>query len=267
MRCLAAQPGQRYPWHSHAFCEFTLVTDDSCTIAYPPGEQPVQADTLFFYQAGELHGSASSRQQSPRFWVVHFSAPPQLFATFPALANHNPANRVWRLRPEQAESFRWLFLQLLNERTRTQSLRLEAEAAWLNLLLISVQRWAEGLSAEPLTPGVANPELLKLWHVVNSCVSNPGDFQAQIHSLPNYDSLRHGFKRAFGCPPRDMMLRLRLQHAKNLLLESSLSIKEIAQQCGYLRQHEFARAFRQQIGVAPSEWRLQPLARLSAGAQ
>jgi transcriptional regulator GlxA family with amidase domain len=59
------------------------------------------------------------------------------------------------------------------------------------------------------------------------------------------------------------MLRLRLQHAKNLLLESTMSIKEIAQRCGYHRQHEFARAFRQQTGVAPTTWRLQPLARLA----
>ena len=68
---------------------------------------------------------------------------------------------------------------------------------------------------------------------------------------------------ALGMSPRDMMLRLRLQHAKNLLLESSLTIKEIAERCGYVRQHEFARSFRQQTGVTPRAWRLQPLARLS----
>lgn len=266
MRCLAAKPGQAYPWHSHAFCEFTFVTDDSSTIGYPPGDLPVQPDTLLFYQAGESHASSSNRRQKPRFWVIHFTVSRQMLAVYPALSDPDPCKRVWRLRTEQAESFRWLFLQLLNERTRTQTLRPQAEAAWLSLLLISVQRWADGLSAEPLTQAVAHPELIKLWHLVNACVSEPGEFQEQIHSLPNYDSLRHGFKRAFGCSPRDMMLRLRLQHAKNLLLESSLSIKEIAQQCGYHRQHEFARAFRQQAGVAPSEWRLQPLARLSANA-
>jgi hypothetical protein len=267
MRCLAATPGQHYPWHNHAFCEFTFVSDDSATIGYPPGQLPVARDTLLFYHAGERHASWSSLRESPRFWVVHFTAPSSLLAGYPALANVDPARRVWTLRPEQAETFRWLFLQLLNERTREQTLRPQAESAWCNLLLIAVQRWAEGLANETLTQAVAHPDLIKLWHLVNASVGEPGDFQERIHNLPNYDSLRHGFKRAFGCSPRDMMLRLRLQHAKNLLLESSLSIKEIAQQCGYHRQHEFARAFCQQTGAAPTAWRLQPLARLSADAK
>lgn len=267
MRCLAATPGQHYAWHSHSFCEFTFVSDDSATIGYPPGRLAAARDTLLFYHAGESHAGWSNERQSPRFWVVHFSAPLSLLARFPALANTDPTRRAWTLRPEQAETFRWLFLQLLNERTREQTLRPQAESAWLSLLLIAVQRWAEGQATETLTPAVAHPDLIRLWHLVNACVGEPGDFQRRIHELPNYDSLRHGFKRAFGCSPRDMMLSLRLQHAKNLLLESSLSIKEIAQRCGYHRQHEFARAFRQQTGSAPTEWRLQPLARLSAEAK
>lgn len=267
MRCLAAAPGQSYPWHSHAFCEFTFVSDDDASIGYPPGELKVARDTLLFYHAGERHSGASGRKQSPRFWVVHFSASLALLAGFPALAHTNPARRVWKLRSEQAETFRFLFLQLLNERTRAQTLRPQAEAAWLNLLLIAVQRWADGQATESLTSAVANPDLVKLWHLINASVGQPGDFQERIHALPNYDSLRHGFKRSFGCSPREMMLRLRQQHAKNLLLESSLSIKEIAHRCGYQRQHEFARAFRQQTGVAPSEWRFQPLARISAEAK
>lgn len=137
----------------------------------------------------------------------------------------------------------------------------------LQLLFIATQRWTLGQQAEPIIPTAAHPDIIKLWHLVNANVGEPCEFNQRIHSLPNYDSLRHGFKRAFGCSPRDMLLLLRLQHAKNLLLESALSIKEIAQRCGYQRQHEFARAFRQQTGVAPSEWRLQPLARLSANAK
>lgn len=263
MRCLAAVPGQHYAWHAHAFCEFTFVSDDSATIGYPPGKLPVEPDTLLFYHPGEQHGSWSSPKQAPRFWVVHFSAPPSLLANFPALAEVDPARRAWRLRPEEAEYFRWAFLNLLNERTLARLLQPQAEANWLYLLLIATQRWAAGQPVEMVMPAAASPELIRLWHLVNSSVTEPGDFQARIRGFRNYDSLRHAFKRAFGCSPRDMMLRLRLQHAKNLLLESSLTIKEIAERCGYVRQHEFARSFRQQTGVTPRAWRLQPLARLS----
>ena len=261
MRCVAATPCSTYDWHTHPFFEFSFVSDDNATIGYPPGIRSVGRDTLLFYHVGETHAGWSGPNQTPRFWVVHFTAPRDVLAAFPKFNEPNPEKRFWTLRPEQTETFRWMFLQMLNERTRPREFQAEAEAAWLRLLLISVHRWVTGDTSESLTPDVVNPELMRLWHLVNASVGQPAEYQAQIHALPNYDSLRHGFKRAFGCSPRDMMLRLRIQHAKNLLLESNLSIKEIADRCGYQRQHEFARAFRQHTGAAPTSWRAQPYVR------
>ncbi|MCB1122895.1 MAG: helix-turn-helix domain-containing protein, partial [Verrucomicrobiae bacterium] len=48
----------------------------------------------------------------------------------------------------------------------------------------------------------------------------------------------------------------------NLLLDSSLSIKEIATRVGYARQHEFNRMFNRYMGMAPSHWRSDPLSRI-----
>ena len=259
MRCIAAPPCSTYDWHSHPFFEFSFVSDDDATIGYPPGMRAVSRDTLLLYHVGENHAGWSGPKQTPRFWVLHFTLPAELLAAFPRLAEPIAERRLWTLRHDQAESFRWMFLQMLNERLRPREFQGAAESAWLRLLLISVHRWATGDAVESLTPGVANPELVRLWHLVNASVGQPAEYLEQIHTLPNYDSLRHGFKRAFGCSPRDMMLRLRIQHAKNLLLETNLSIKEIAVRCGYQRQHEFARAFRQHTGAAPTSWRAQPL--------
>lgn len=261
MRCIAAAPCSTYDWHSHPFFEFSLVSDDNATIGYPPGMRAVPRDTLLLYHVGENHAGWSGPNQTPRFWVVHFTFPPELRVQFPRFAEENPERRTWTLRPEQAETLRWMLLQMLNERLRPREYQSQAEASWMRLLLISVHRWVTGDTAQTITPDVVNPELVKLWHLVNASVGQSAEYLERIHTLPNYDSLRHGFKRAFGCSPRDMMLRLRIQHAKNLLLESNLSIKEIADRCGYQRQHEFARAFRQHTGAAPTVWRAQPFVR------
>jgi AraC-like DNA-binding protein len=261
MRCIAAAPCSTYDWHSHPFFEFSFVSDDDATIGYPPGMRAVERDTLLFYHVGENHAGWSGPNQTPRFWVVHFTMPAETLAQFAGLKEPAAERRAWRLRQEHAEAFRWMFLQMLNERLRPREFQSAAESAWLRLLLISVHRWITGDTAQSLTPAVVNPELVRLWHLVNASVGQPAQYLEQIHMLPNYDSLRHGFKRAFGCSPRDMMLRLRIQHAKNLLLESNLSIKEIADRCGYQRQHEFARAFRQHTGAAPTVWRAQPYLR------
>ena len=261
MRCIAAEPCATYDWHSHPFFEFSFVTDDNATIGFPPGMRAVGRDTLVLYHSGENHAGWSGPQQTPRFWVVHFTVPLEVLAQFPKFAEPSSERRMWTLRQDQAEAFRWMFLQMLNERIRPREFQAQAESAWLRLLLIAVHRWVTGDATEALTPDAVNPELVRLWHLVNSSVGQPAEYLEQVHALPNYDSLRHGFKRAFGCSPRDMMLRLRIQHAKNLLLETSLSIKEIADRCGYQRQHEFARAFRQHTGAAPTAWRAQPFVR------
>lgn len=263
LRCLASEPCAVYSWHSHPFFEFTFVSDDSATIGYPPGMLPVQRDTLMFYHVGETHAGWSGPNQRPRFWVVHFSADPQFLNNFPRLMAPDPRRRAWTLLPEQAVAFRWVFLQILNERTLAKDHQLLAESAWLRLLILAVDRWLSGKRADLLTPESISPELLKLWHLVNASVGQPAEFQRRVHSLPNYDSLRHAFKRTFGCAPREMMERLRIQHAKSLLLESKLSIKEISDRCGYERQHEFTRAFHRHAGVAPSTWRVEPQARLA----
>src|SRR5882724_5841259 len=65
MRCLVAEPGATFPWHSHEFDEFTLVTDDETSIGYPPGKLPVEKNTLLLYHRGEQHGSWSTHKQKP----------------------------------------------------------------------------------------------------------------------------------------------------------------------------------------------------------
>ncbi|MEK7674781.1 MAG: AraC family transcriptional regulator [Verrucomicrobiota bacterium] len=253
-----AKPGDSFDWHNHPFHEFTLVTDSDTTIGYPPGKMAVRENTLLMYRRGEQHGAWCSGRQTPRFWVVHFTIGGELRHEMDRFRAADPKDRVWQLSEAQVESFRWQFLQILTEHTQGRSRSLIAASAWLQLLLVTVQRWAEGESAARTLPAGISPDLLRLWHLINASVGKPDEFVKQVYLIPNYDSLRHAFKKAFGCSPREMMRRLRLQQAKNMLLETSLSMKEISSRLGYERQHEFTRTFHQEAGVAPSEWRANP---------
>lgn len=265
LRTLSVEDGGTFDWHSHPFEEFTLVTDDHCLIGYPPGWRETEANTLLHYQPGERHGAWVSPRQHPRFWVVHFTADASLCPRLKHLNTPGAERRVWSLTADQCENFQWIFLQMLNEHSSGRPHRESAASAWLQLLLVTVQRWADqpGDSITPVPPR-ASAEVLRLWHLVNAAVSKASDELQELYSAPNYDSARHGFRKTFGCSPREMLQRLRMAHAKNLLLESSLSIKEIALRVGYLQQHDFNRVFRRHAGVAPSKWRTNPLARSSA---
>lgn len=258
MRCHGTKPGASYAWHSHPFHEITLVTEDTATIRYAAGEIPVQPNTLLLYHRGERHGAWNTVKQIPRYWVIHFMASPALYKIFDRLADADPRRRVWQLTVDQAETFRWFFLQIINEETQQRTHHLLTQSSWLKLLLASVHRWACGENSSSITREMVSPGLLRLWHLINTSSNDPVDALRQIRLLPNYDSLRHGFKKTFGCSPRELMFRLRMQHAKNLLLETGLSVKEIAMRSGYGRQHEFARAFHQYVGTSPTNWRRNP---------
>ncbi len=260
MRSLAAEPSAAYDWHDHEFEELILVTDDGCLIGYPPGWRETTAGTLLHYHRGERHGAWTSPRQRPRFWVVHFSGGSGVYETLPYLRCPDAAKRAWALQPEQLDTIRWLFLQLLNEHSGTRDNHADAASAWLQLMLVMVNRWAARTGEQTaIVPSNANAEVLKLWHLVNAAVSKPNDELESLYAAPNYDSVRHAFRATFGVSPRAMLQHLRMEHAKSLLLETALSIKEIAARVGYLQQHDFNRMFNRYAGMAPSKWRNQPL--------
>lgn len=66
------------------------------------------------------------------------------------------------------------------------------------------------------------------------------------------------FKRRTGCAPIDFFIRLRMQHACQLLEATSLNVKEVAAVLGYDDPFYFSRTFKAVNRVAPSEYRTMP---------
>lgn len=58
-----------------------------------------------------------------------------------------------------------------------------------------------------------------------------------------------------GCSPNKFIRIVRLNKAKELLTNPSLSIAAIALDCGYNDPGYFARIFKQEMGITPQEWR------------
>lgn len=258
LRCVHTEPRWFCPWHAHPFDELCLCTDDATRTGRAGRVGPTPADTLIHYRAGELHGYWNDHRQRPRFWVVHFVAEPQLLRALPDLGPASAGERRWRMMRPQAETFKWLFTRLSAEHSREEPGCALAESAWLRLLLVNVQRWAAGECAPPVLPSAVRPDVLRLWQMIQDCAGRPADFSARIREFPNYNSLRQEFTAAFGCSPSRMALRTRIQIARHLLIESPLSIKQIAEELGYERQHEFTRAFHRLTGCSPTAWRAHP---------
>jgi LacI family transcriptional regulator len=63
------------------------------------------------------------------------------------------------------------------------------------------------------------------------------------------------FKAAVGKSPGDEIRSIRIERAKALLVETDMTVVEIAVRCGYSHISGFATAFRRLVGVLPSEYR------------
>lgn len=54
---------------------------------------------------------------------------------------------------------------------------------------------------------------------------------------------------------RDLLRRTRISVAKELLVVSNLTIGQISKEVGYRQASQFAKTFKQETGVSPSEYR------------
>ncbi len=67
-------------------------------------------------------------------------------------------------------------------------------------------------------------------------------------------TLTEHFKREFGITIVEYVNQKRIQKAKQLLQNSSLSIREISETCGFSSVEYFSRSFKESVGQAPSVW-------------
>lgn len=66
---------------------------------------------------------------------------------------------------------------------------------------------------------------------------------------------RRLFAESFGVSPKQFILELRIQRAKQLLGEGGLKISAIADACGFGDAYHFSRIFKKRTGYTPTEYR------------
>jgi len=75
------------------------------------------------------------------------------------------------------------------------------------------------------------------------------------------------FKANLGCSPHEYVIQRRIARAKALMLNTGISLAQIALECGLADQAHLSRLFRRRVGISPSAWRRgQDLRRVEAPA-
>ena len=90
----------------------------------------------------------------------------------------------------------------------------------------------------------------------------PVDWDQVAASLDmNLSLFRRRFRDYTKFSPHQYLLDLRLRHAKEFLLRSTLSIEQIAREVGYADSTQFSRIFKAKTGVTPSDWKAEHAAK------
>ena len=85
-------------------------------------------------------------------------------------------------------------------------------------------------------------EPISLAELARACKLSPGHFA-------------RAFRQMTGQPPHRWLIEQRIEKAKQLLVDSTLSLAQIAQTCGFADQSHFTRVFAQLVQSSPGQWR------------
>jgi AraC family transcriptional regulator len=67
--------------------------------------------------------------------------------------------------------------------------------------------------------------------------------------------LLRSYRASTGRSPHPYILELRMEKARRLMLLPTLSLIDLAMECGFASQAHFTHAFRQRLGLPPSDYR------------
>lgn len=258
LRTFCNGPSAQCQWHAHPFYELLLISDGETTIWHGDRSVAANSHSIFLFAPREQHRFENTPQQAFRSWVLHFRPGPEL-AQLRWIREPCLERRQAQFSETEVAEFKRIFVRMHMEHISAGRSSVIAEGAWLVLLMISLDRMIDRAESSLKVSAGEDAGLLRLWESVQEGALHSSMSGALSDAVPGYEGLRHRFRRHFGMPPREMLLRSRMSLARHLLLETGLSIKEIAAQVGYQRQHEFWRAFRKTTGVSPSDWRENPL--------
>jgi AraC-like DNA-binding protein len=215
-----------------------------------------EGGTLFFSRRGETQGFWN-RSAATRLWVLKFDVSSAGSTEYHELLDLPPEKRILKLSAAQQQLFCDILLKIAFAKRTQDRLSVATASAWLIIQLVNVTRWVSARRDDLIAFGKETDlQCFDLWQKIERHAYQARSAEAmQFSKNPSYDSLRHRFQKLFGVSPRGLLVRLRMERAKELLRTTNISIKEIAQELGYSKQHEFTRAFHRFSGMSPNEWK------------
>ena len=155
---------------------------------------------------------------------------------------------------------REIFEKLIDEYQKSGPACAAMMTALMNQCLIEVLRQAEA-QADGTLPWLSALDDPRLSKVIETILDHPEqsytlESLASIAAMSRATFARH-FEKCFARTPMDYLRDVRLRRAAQLLQVSSMPVDGVAGKVGYASRSHFSRAFHDQFGVSPVDFRKQ----------
>jgi AraC-like DNA-binding protein len=257
--------------HHHDFHEMTVVIDGSCSYEYQGMTYSLSPGDTYITPAGELHHYYNQQNlvlmnfiwypdklpisQDKLYNIVgyrtFFNLEPQSRSIF------NFKHRLV-LPPEQIYTMQMYYHRIKNElQNQSNGFNLNIGLIFTELLITVSRFYHEKQKHKDEN----NNELQKLDKVLTFLNTNFMHEISRAKAAKIFGSSESTFSRSFKRIMSESffnyLLNLRLQHARNMLLNSDKSMSDISSECGFCDSNYFCYRFRKKFEVSPYQFRLK----------
>lgn len=221
--------------------ELVLVIKGDGEIRIAGKDIHIQSGSLICFRPGVEHSLWVDREPYMIFYGLHFSLPPE--------AEPLPVPDVTEL--EAPQRLEILFKTLYEAYTQKGYLYEWRQNIFLQQILCEVFTILH-IKQEPIS-------ILRIQKVLSYIHENPcrpltlEDLLKQAHIQKTL--FLQSFRKVTGTTPRQYIIGLRLEIARDLLLETELPIAAVAEKCGFPDSFYFSRCFKKHFSLSPKQYR------------
>ncbi len=228
--------------HSHDFYEIIYVYEGEGTHNINGNSFKLEKGCVMILQPGDFHNYSSDTSMSLFHCMFNFDPLEllgfQFVITYPVIENLNP---YFQLQIEQ------LFYLLESELiTRSPLFHLATRNFLLDILIL--------ISRSSNTQLNLSPWKKVITYIVKNLKNV--DFKEAVNIFGTSESyFCRAFKKEFSMSFKQYVLKIKIQHAKELCAETEKTISEIYEECGYNNNRTFFADFKKIVGMTPLQYR------------
>ncbi len=245
--------------HDHEFYEAAVVLGGSGVHASPLGEQPLHTGDAFLLRPGAWHGYFACEDLV--VFNCYFASELLKYELSWTLNDETLGELLWTGTRAGTHGLISAFLEPVALKEAEYQLQVLCKASALSeriaRLLLFLGQLAKALPESSRTVAFTSPSVVL--RGVQMLEANPfrqwstTELADALHIAPSY--LSRLFRKHLGLPPMAYLAQWRAERAAALLLGTTRTINEIAEEVGWGDPNYFSRRFKQYFGVSASAYR------------